>query len=148
MPLSWVSRGFDVQNATAPCLELDRIVCLPALGAAGAVHIRIIRIDISAFSTAEDAVGACGRFKAAATQFAVNPQGGESRQKDGNVGEDECGDRHAGGGYCVPGLVRFVEGTTKVAHSKTISPQVRDASVPGPPVVSCGPVGAKRAALA
>src|SRR6185436_2763259 len=36
--------------------ELDRIIGLAALGAAGAFHVRVVRIDIAATMATEDAV--------------------------------------------------------------------------------------------
>ena len=75
-------------------LELDGFIGLPALGAAGAIHVRVIRIDIAAADAAEDAVLGRRRLEPAPAQFGINPDCGQRRQQNEHVGEDQVGNSH------------------------------------------------------
>ena len=69
--------------------ELEGFVQLPALRAAGAVHVGVVGIDEVAVLAAEDAVFAGSRLETAAALFHIERHGGQRPQERGHVGENE-----------------------------------------------------------
>src|ERR1019366_5238457 len=74
---------------------LDSLVHLPALRATGAVHVRIVGIDVAAAAAAEDVVFALRRFKAPPAKLRVNAQPGKAGQQDHDVSQNQARDGHA-----------------------------------------------------
>src|SRR5262249_7772286 len=66
-------------------LKSDGFVQGAALRATGAVHVRVIRIDIGAIDAAEDVVVARCRTEPALTLLRVNREDGDRAQQPGNI---------------------------------------------------------------
>jgi hypothetical protein len=123
--------------------ELDRIVHLPALRTARAIHIGIVGVDAAALLATKDAVAAGRGIEAALAEFGVNSRSRERRQQEEHVSKNELRKGH---GYGAAGA--FVGDSRMVCHSKTRTPMVScdDGSFPGGSMPDCS--GANRAARA
>lgn len=86
------SSVFD--TACALSSELDSLIQFSALGAAGAVHIRVVGIDIAAIGASEDAVLRRRGMKAPAPHFGINSHEGQQSQQHDHVSLEEFGRGH------------------------------------------------------
>src|SRR5437667_10605319 len=74
--------------------EFDRLVHEAALRAAGAIHIRIIGINIATARATENAVIAWPRLKSTTPKLRINADTCQARQQDDDISENQIGDGH------------------------------------------------------
>ncbi len=79
-----------------PLLERDGFVHFAAVGAAGTVHIGIIRIDGAAVFAAEDFVLGMGGAKAAAAHFRENADRAKRAQAECHINDQQAIRAHGG----------------------------------------------------
>src|SRR5208282_3020777 len=132
--------------------EFDRLVRLPALRATRAVHVRVIRIDVTTTAAAENPVFAGGGLEAPAAQFGVDAQPSQCGQQDGHVCQNQLRNGHAGPLVCLCrqglGAGTLAGGVGTVCHRKIILPQLKCAVGLGPVSAELGLTGSNRARLA
>ena len=75
-------------------LELDRLVQRPALLAPGAVNIRVVGIDVTAFDAPKDAVVAGSRSESALPLLSVDSQASQANQQQHHVTKQDGVRRH------------------------------------------------------
>ncbi len=74
--------------------KLDRFVQLPALGTAGAIHIRIIRVNVTAFRAAINRILAGRGFESPLTQLCVNHNSRQRTERGEKISQDESRNGH------------------------------------------------------
>lgn len=77
-----------------PDSELNRLVEPAALGAARAVHVPVVRIDVAAVFATKDAVLAGGGFEPATAHLGINSQPQQRGQQPHHVSQNDRGYRH------------------------------------------------------
>ena len=75
-------------------LKHNRLVQFAALGAARAVHVRVVGIDVAALLAAENPVLGVSRPEPAPAHFGINPQTTQRAKQDGHINEYQRGNIH------------------------------------------------------
>src|SRR5580658_713478 len=98
--------------------KFNRLVQPAALGATGAVHVRIIGINVPAIFAAKNPVFTVGRPKTAPAHLGKHPKPDQSSQSERHIDGDERLNVHG------EAAGELVAGTGKVSQSKIIRPRV------------------------
>jgi hypothetical protein len=85
---NWIGSDFFRPSAFGfrPCLKTDRLIRPAALGAAGAIDVGVVCVNIAATPATEDTIFARSRLESAAAQFRVDRHDRQSAEQDHDVG--------------------------------------------------------------
>src|SRR3974390_1535205 len=109
----------DWRGRRSLCSKLDRLIHLPALGAARSIDIGVVGVNITTASTAKNAILGGGRFETTASKLSIDSHPGQAGHGDNHVSENEIMNRHVSSGY----LLRHRRAEVKCAIQRSFAPK-------------------------